>query len=216
MFGCGRHESIEKRDGHPMFSFASAYSATASAEGADLSKLIGEDTKLFVSPLYAGRLFHIVAHANAWVSLLLLFSGGKSGSVLGAGVTLLLVVSLALYALRRLRLRPRYEAEVASGSWPLGVFSYGSGDIAVKCPGFLGLGRLREVHIEASAFVKAEVVKGFCAQGGLFYCPHVVVHYLAVDATPQRIAVLTREDAVEVAKVLQSRKVGMNVPYVVA
>ena len=196
--------------------FSAAYTATATADGADLSRLVGEDTKLFVSPLYAGRWFHAAAHANSWLSLLLLFSGAKSGSVLGAGFSVFLIGSLLLYALRRLRLRPRYEAEVASGSWPLGVFSYGSGDIAVKMPGFLGLGRLREVHIEASAFVKADVARGLCAQGGLFWGSHVVIHYLAVDATPRSFAVITREGAGEVARLLMSRKVGMNVPYAVA
>lgn len=196
--------------------FATAYTATATADGADLSRLVGEDTRLFVSPCYAGRAFHLVAWANTLLSCLLLFSGAKSGSVLGAGISLLLIGSLALYALRRFRLRPRYEAAASSGSWPLGVFSYGSGDIAVKMPGVLGLGRLCEVHIEASAFVKAEVIKGLCAQGGLIWGPHVRIHYLAVDATPRSLSVLCREDSSEVAKVLMSRKVGMNVPYAVA
>lgn len=193
--------------------FASAYSAT---DGADQSRLVGEDTKLFVSPLFAGRLFHAAAYLNSWASLLLLSGSAKSSAAVGAGFTLLIVVSLALYALRRFRLRPRYEAEVASGSWPLGLFSFSSGDIAVKMPGFLGLGRLREVHIEASAFVRADVAKGLCAQGGLFYGSFVRLHYLAVDATPRSLAVITREDAGEVVKVLMRRKVGMNVPYQVA
>ena len=42
------------------------------------------------------------------------------------------------------------------------------------------------------------------------------LHYLAVDATPRSLAVITREDAGEVVKVLMRRKVGMNVPYQVA
>ena len=194
----------------PPLAFSAAYAAAVDPSG-DRSRLVSEDTKIFVSPLFSGRGFHCCAHLTGWLSLLLLLASIPSRPALLASTLCLgLSGAASLFLLRRFLLQPRYEIAVSSGTWALGVYSYSSGDIAVKLPGPLGLLRLRETHIEASSFLRAEAVKGWCLQGGLHWGTHVALHFLAVDATPRKVVCHLQGDPALVAKQLNARKVGVG------
>ena len=194
-----------------MFDSDAPTSLSAAYGEGDLKRLVGEDTKLFPTPLFSTRPFHAAAWLSATLSLLLLLASPARPQLLGAALGLGLGGAALLLMLRQFLLAPRHAAAVAAGAWQLGVYSYSSGDIAVKVPGLLGLLPLRELHIEAASFVRADAARCWCAQGGL---PRrglfLVIHYLAIDASPRRVVVSLRDGAAEAARYLTTRKVGMG------
>lgn len=145
--------------------------------------LLPDGTTRFSSAPYAGRAWQLTAVTASLTGCALAIVG--TPALVGAGVALLAVATVGLALWWRLRIKPRYDAAIAAGTWPWGILVFSSGDIAVTLP---GVWRKTELTIELPYLSRADAVRAWSPRR-CWWGPALQVFYLSLDARPRSLIV---------------------------